>query len=142
MKKMNFVFLSRVLEGVHSRRGLMLLLMLFLIGFGYNTVSAQYVSSEVAVSRLKQTSMDLTRNWEAIQQSGDQVAIERATLKLDVVSRMLTNLKEGATVKATVEKFISFPSNANHADFQIGDNPKTGQKTGWLKDEILQLLRL
>lgn len=142
MKKMNFVFRSRVFDLVNSRMGLMIFAMLLLVGFGFNTVSAQYVSKEIAIQRLKGASEALTKNWETLQQTGTEVAKERATLKLSIVSKMLTDLKEGAAVKTIVDKYIIFPGTTNVKDFQIGDNPKSGHNTGWLKDEILQLLKL
>ena len=49
MKKMNLFFLTRVLDGINSRKGLMTIVLIFLFGFGFNTVSAQYVSTEVAI---------------------------------------------------------------------------------------------
>jgi hypothetical protein len=142
MKKMNFVFRSRVFDGVNSRKSLMIFAMLFMIGFGFNTVSAQYVSTEVATQRLRDASADLTKNWETIQQSGNEQAIERAGLKLSVISRMLTDLKEGAAVKTIVDKYMINPGKTTVKDFQIGDDPKNGHYTGWLKVEILEMLEL
>jgi hypothetical protein len=143
MKKMNLFFLSRVKNGMNYRKGLMIFTMLFLFGFGFNTVSAQYVSTEVAITKLQDVSKDLTKNWQALQNSDDQLAISRGNQKLLIVSRMLTNLKEGATVKNTVEKFIGLPNQSDRADYGMAiDGPKNGFIKNWLNDEILKMLKL
>lgn len=116
--------------------------MLFLFGFGYNTVNAQYVSKEVAVSRLQDASKELTKNWVTVHNSGDKVAIEKADLKLSYVSKMLTSLKEGASVKDTVNKYIASAGNMNVTDAQLQSNSKSSNATGWLKDELLEMLSL
>jgi hypothetical protein len=143
MKKMNFVFRSRVFNLVNSRLGLMIFAILLLVGFGFNTVSAQYVSTEVAIQRLKGASEALTKNWETLQNTGDQLAINRGNLELLVVSRMLTDLKEGATVKNTVEKYIGYPNKIGGQDYRIAsDNTKNDYMKNWLNDNILKLLKL
>jgi hypothetical protein len=143
MKKMNFVFRSRVFDLVNSRMGLMIFAMLLLVGFGFNTVSAQYVSTEVAVQRLQTVSKELTKNVGALQNTGDQLAINRGNLQLLIVSRMLTDLKEGATVKNTVDKYIGHPNKIGGQDYRMAsDDPKSDYMKNWLNDNVLKLLKL
>ncbi len=143
MKKMNFVFRSRVFNIVNSRMGLMIFAMLLLVGFGFNTVSAQYVSTEVAVTRLQNVSKELTKSRETLQNTGDQLAINRVNLELLIVSGMLTDLKEGATVKTTVDKFIGQPNKIGGQDYRMAsDDPKSDYMKNWLNDNVLKLLKL
>jgi hypothetical protein len=142
MKKMNLFFLTRVFDGLNSRKGLMTFILLFLFGFGFNTVSAQYVSTEVAINRLKDASREITKNYEALQNSGNQEAFQKAQLKLDYLTKFLVDLKQGASVKNTVNKYIGFPNTVAVKDFQLYEDPKNGHHTGWLKDEILKMLKL
>jgi hypothetical protein len=79
---------------------------------------------------------------EILKNSGDQLAINRGNMKLLIVSRMLTDLKEGASVKNTVEKYIGSPNVVGSQDYLMAsDDPKGDYMKKW-KDEILQMLKL
>lgn len=121
----------------------MIFAVLFFVGFGFNNVSAQYVSTEVAIAKLQEISRNLTKNKETLQNTGDQLDINRGNLKLFIVSRMLTDLKEGATVKNTVVKFIGSSGKIGGTDYRIAsDDPKDDYMKNWLNDEILKKLKL
>jgi hypothetical protein len=144
MKKMNFVFHSRVLSGVKLRQGLTILTMLlvFLFGFGFNTVSGQYVGKQEALSRLTQANISIMQSWESLQKSGNTVAIERAGIKQSVLRAMIQDLKMGSSVGDLVKKYVSNQSNSgNVMDFQRKGG-KSVDDLAWLNEDILKLLEL
>jgi hypothetical protein len=143
MKKMNFVFHSRVLSGVKLRQGLTILTMLvvFLFGFGFNTVSGQYVSKQEAMSRLTQANISIMQSWESLQKSGNTVALERAGIKQSVLRAMIQDLRNGSTVGDLVKKYVSNQSNSGN----VGDIQTKGKSVvdrTWLNEDILKLLEL
>ncbi len=141
MKKMNLIFHTRAI-GAKLSKGMMIFAMLFLFGFGFNTLSAQYVSVDEALANLTNANIEIMENWDDLQQSGNTAAIERATVKQHYLRAMLLELKEGSTVSETVKKFIATEgTTAGNLDYQIG-NAKSGVDLTWLKNEILELLEL
>lgn len=142
MKKMNLIFQTRGIQGVISK-GLMIFAMMFLFGFGFNTLSAQYVSVDEALVNLTNANIEIMESMESLQQSGNTAAIERATLKQSYLRAMIQELKSGSTVSETVKKFIvTEESSTTTLDFQLGNSNKSVADTNWLKDEILELLEL
>ena len=141
MKKMNLIFHTRAI-GAKLSKGTMIFAMLFLFGFGFNTLNAQYVSVDEAFKNLTNANIEIMENWEALQQSGNTVAIERATLKQYYLRAMIQELKIGSTVLETVRKFVgSEGSTLGNLDYQLV-NGKPGSSTDGLKEEILELLEL
>lgn len=148
MKKINVFFLSRVFDGVAARKGLVIFAMLFLFGFGYNTVNAQYVSSEVAIQKLTAANIQIMNNWEALQQSENTVEIQKATMKQGYLRAMIADLKGGLTVNKLVDKWFVKPNSTQVQGFQLTDDPKfkhenaIGLNNAWLNGEILEMLEL
>ena len=142
MKKMNLNFTFRDSHRMKLGRGLVLFAILFLFGFGMNSISAQYVSKQVAFDNLTKANIKIMENWESIQQSGDQVAIERAKLKQAYLRMFIQELKKGSTVAEVVDKYIADDNDVIVYDYQLGAPNKDGDDTGWLKDEILEMLEL
>ena len=144
MKKMNLIFHTRGIQGVISK-GLMVFAILFLFGFGFNSLNAQYVGVDQAFAKLTDANIEIMENWENLQQSGNTVAIEKATLKQFYLRAMIQELKIGSTVAETVKKFIvtnEGESLKGGTDAQLGGDARGGADTTWLKDEILELLEL
>jgi hypothetical protein len=143
MKKMNFVFHSRGLCGVKLRQGFTILTMLFvfLFGFGFNTVSGQYVDKEEALSRLTQANISIMQNMESLQKSGNMLAIERAEIKQSVLRAMIQDLKAGFSVADLVNKYVGNQSGSvSVSSFQ--HKGKSVVDRTWLNEDILKLLEL
>ena len=141
MKKMNLNFTFRILPGMKISKAIMSLAVLFLFGFGFNTISAQYVSKDEAYVRLTNANVEIMKNWESLQQSGNVVAIQKAKQKQFYLRAMIQELKSGSTVKETVEKFIGTKDHTTGlTDLQL--NSKANRGLAWLRDEILNMLEL
>lgn len=137
MKKMNLIFHTRAI-GAKLSKGTMIFAMLFLFGFGFNTLSAQYVSVDEAFAKLTSANIEIMNNWEALQQSGNTVAIQRAKTKQTYLRSMIQDLKKGATVKQVVETFVGTPTKTQGNVIQLSNS----KELIWLKYEILELLEL
>ena len=142
MKKMNLIFHTRAILGAKISKGLMVFAMLFLFGFGFNSLNAQYVSVDEAFAKLTSSNIEIMENWENLQQTGTAAAIERARLKQYYLRAMIQELKKGSTVAETVEKFVGTEgSTKGNLDYQLS-NTKQGVNMTWLKEEILEMLEL
>lgn len=141
MKKMNF-FLTRVLDKVTYSKGLLTFAMLLWLGFGLNTVSAQYVSSNVAIQRLTQANLDIMNTYDMTLKSGNTVAITRADILQSVYRQMIQDIKAGASVTETVKKYVGTGGLTPSIVYSTVVYTRGSQDLAWLKNEIINLLKL
>jgi hypothetical protein len=140
MKKMNFVFRSRVFDLVNSRMGLMIFSLLLLFGFGFNSANAQYVSDQDAHTILVKEVVSVDDNMDTFVSSGNTTEVERAEFKIQVLKTMVENLEKGFTVRQVIEMTIGSPAGtATMTDAHLANKQGSNQ---WLIDEILEMLTL
>ncbi len=143
MKRMNLVFITRILSGFNVSKSFLMLATFFLFGLGINSVSAQYISEKDALTVLTEENVSIVKNRDNVYKSKDLQLIEKTQLKQRVLRAMIQKLKAGSTVKETVDYFFTTESGNNSGSLKRGSFSRKGNVSldPAVKQEVLDLLR-
>lgn len=118
----------------------MIFSLFLLIGFGFNSANAQYVSQQEAITILSQEVVSLDKNMDALISTGNTTAVQRAEFKIKVLKTMVESIEKGNAVRKVIEMTIGDPNGTSTmTDAQLRNKQGSNQ---WLIDDILEMLTL
>ena len=123
----------------------MIFSLLLLFGFGFNTVNAQYVSEQEAITTLTQEVISLDDKMQSL--TGNTAEVEKAEFKIKVLKSMVEKIEEGNNVKQTIDMTIGVTNSTSTigGTSNLAANQLSRAKDGrynWLIDDILEMLTL